>query len=265
MKIIDDLPHDLDPKALTCKGELSYSENWCIHLYEQVPSTNALAGHLPAWHAVRARTQTAGRGRAGHSWVSNLGGLWLSAVVPCPSDEAVWAYLPLAVGWGLLRSLRKMGVHGARLRWPNDLMVGRKKLAGILVERFTPETIVVGVGVNVLNYPSAIDGTLTATSTRLADLIEQPESLTELTIRFLRAIRSAHDELWAHGFSPIADELNATWTERKSVQLLTEPDASPIVGEFVGIDDCGALRLKRSTGVIEAFDAARVSLLTECN
>jgi hypothetical protein len=59
-------------------------EGWTVHEVASVDSTNLFAAKLPVWHAVRAEVQTAGRGRFQRVWISDQGGLWLSAVVPSP-------------------------------------------------------------------------------------------------------------------------------------------------------------------------------------
>jgi BirA family biotin operon repressor/biotin-[acetyl-CoA-carboxylase] ligase len=129
------------------------SEGWCIHTAHEIGSTNSAAARLPAWHAVRARVQTDGRGRTGRAWTSGEGGLWLSAVLPCTGNRARWAILPLAAGWAIVAALKELGAHGLRLRWPNDIMAGHRKLAGLLVERYRNDTAVVGIGLNVFNSP----------------------------------------------------------------------------------------------------------------
>src|SRR5690606_31535864 len=60
---------------------------WCLHHYEEVTSTNDVAARFPAWHAVWSDRQNTGRGRHGRKWISQAGGLWLSAVVPAGSAD----------------------------------------------------------------------------------------------------------------------------------------------------------------------------------
>jgi len=89
-------------------------EDWTVWEYDSVTSTNLVAAELAAWNAVRAETQTAGRGRFQRKWVSDRGGLWLSAVVPIasPSDRI----LPLLAGLAICESLHGLGVRHLRLR-----------------------------------------------------------------------------------------------------------------------------------------------------
>ncbi|WP_269799074.1 biotin--[acetyl-CoA-carboxylase] ligase [Geminisphaera colitermitum] len=151
-------------------------DGWTLHTAATVPSTNPIAGkQFSAWHALRALTQTASYGRTGRSWTSDPGGLWLSANLPCPAttpaERARWAILPLAAGWAVIDALTALGVTGLRLRWPNDIMTGSRKLAGLLVERFTPDTVTVGIGLNLTNSPEHAHPALAGTTARLADLL----------------------------------------------------------------------------------------------
>lgn len=238
-------------------------QGWQLHTFASVDSTNTMAAQLPAWHAVRARTQNAGRGRTGRHWISDEGGLWLSAVLPGGAAQACWQFLPLAVGWSLARALKRMGVTGLRLRWPNDLMVGRRKLAGLLVERFTPDTVVVGVGINVFNTPEVHDAQLSGTTVRLSELVREIGSMEDLTTYVLSALRFGHGVLQSEGFAGIAADLNARWTEPRRVELTLAGKNHGALGRFGGIDADGALRLCTDDGIDAHFDATQVALLRE--
>lgn len=128
-----------------------------IELRSEVPSTNAemkRRGRVGAPHgaALRALVQTAGRGQRSHDWASPEGGLYLSVLIrPEVPGEALPA-LPVACALGALGALREVGCPRARLKWPNDIVVGNHKLAGILTELVaTGEDVfaVCGIGVNM--------------------------------------------------------------------------------------------------------------------
>src|SRR5260370_22011770 len=87
---------------------LSSFEGWTLHEYPAVTSTNFIAANLPPWTAVRADIQTNGRGRFQRAWISDRGGLWLSAVVPIQPDAIKRRALPLAVGLAVFDSLRQL-------------------------------------------------------------------------------------------------------------------------------------------------------------
>lgn len=251
--------------APTLPSSARESSGWLLDVRTEVDTTNRLAATLPAWHAVRADTQTAGRGRTGRVWTSDRGGLWLSAVLPCPGPRERWAALPLAAGQALLTALRDLGVSGLRLRWPNDLLVGPRKLAGLLVERHAPDTAVVGVGLNVFNDPEAACPALRASTARLADLVELGDrDLDDVASLVLRALAGAHARLAANQFSAVAAELNRAWSAApaRRVALALAGRAEPVVGGFLGIDGEGRLLLRSATGTL-AFDPTQVALLRE--
>ena len=122
-----------------------------IHRLRRVDSTQDEArrlvesGEAEAGHVVVADEQAGGRGRFGRTWSSPVGGLYATFVVPrCPM-------LPITSGLGVLRALDRFGVK-ARLKWPNDLIVDGRKLAGILIET-AGEVALVGIGINLVEAP----------------------------------------------------------------------------------------------------------------
>lgn len=257
----------LDHTAASSSADLAPEAGfggWFLEVHPELDTTNRIAAALPAWHAVRADTQTAGRGRTGRVWTSDRGGLWLSAVLPCPGPRERWATLPLAAGQALISALSGLGVSGLRLRWPNDLLVGPRKLAGLLVERHSPDTAVVGVGVNVFNDPERADPALRGATARLADLAPLgARGLDDLASLVLHALARAHARLLAGEFSLVAAELNRSWSEPRRVSLSLAGRAEPVIGLFLGIDETGRLLLRASDGATTLHDPAQVALLRE--
>ena len=192
-----------------------------IHRYEQIDSTNETA--LAAVAACTASdgdvhvasAQSSGRGRQGRAWLSPPGtGLYLSYVhlppTPPPRPEAVTMAAGLAVG-GAAHSL---GARGARLKWPNDVVVpgsaGLAKLAGILVESrgFQPEAphFVVGVGLNVAqeSFPPELEAERPVTSLRRLGLdvslvASEAALLARLPERLVQATSSGAARFGASG------------------------------------------------------------------
>ena len=236
---------------------------WSLDVLPETPSTNSVAARLPAWHAVRAEVQSAGRGRTGRHWVSDAGGLWVSAVLPCPGPREPWAVLPLAAGWAVIDALAELGARDLRLRWPNDILSGRRKLAGLLVERHTADTAVVGIGLNVFNRPEHADPGLLGTTTRLADLVPLgDETLDDVAALVLRALGRAHALILANNFPRIVADLNRSWAQPRLVALTLAGETRPVTGLFLGIDAGGSLRLRHEDAV-HTYDATQVALLRE--
>jgi BirA family biotin operon repressor/biotin-[acetyl-CoA-carboxylase] ligase len=126
--------------------------------YEEVSSTLDVAHELAAKGAeagtlIVARTQTAGRGRMGRTWRSEPGaGLWLT-LIERPANPSAVEVLSLRVGLALAPALDPFADAPVQLKWPNDLYVAQRKLAGILIEarwrEGHPEWVAIGVGINL--------------------------------------------------------------------------------------------------------------------
>ena len=255
---------------------------WRLYEYATAGSTNDLARGLPAWSAVRADVQTGGRGRFGRVFVSDPGGLWISAVLPSEGGPQRWAGFSLMVGIHLVRMLESLSVPGARLRWPNDLMSGPKKLGGLLIEQSSSETLVVGFGLNVRNSPWATDPALETISTSLARAcgleatggtgvppvleermgrmpmtlvgaaLDGPPSIPplpeifEITVRTLDALADAHQEMQVTGMAAAIRELNRRWREPVPVRIALS-GGDQVFGLFTGLDPHGNIRLLDDT------------------
>jgi BirA family biotin operon repressor/biotin-[acetyl-CoA-carboxylase] ligase len=216
-------------------------EGWLLHEIPVANSTNLLAADLPVWEAVRADRQTAGRGRFQRGWVSDQGGLWLSAVIPTPPKPAEARALPLAVGLAVCDALRSIGLTQFRLRWPNDVMVHDRKLAGLLLEQFVPGRAVAGIGINVSNQPAAHDPALKNQVARLADLLPAPPDLGDLAQVVLGSLRMVVLQLHAHGFASLLPRLNQLWGRPRRVELDLDGDLRR--GTFAGVGPEGELLL----------------------
>lgn len=235
--------------------------DWQIHREVEVASTNDEARTLPAWHAVVAERQTAGRGRHGRSFSSASGGLWLSAVLPIPDPLSHWTGLALGVAWGILESLPELPV-AKRLRWPNDLMIDDRKLGGILLEQSAKDLCVVGVGLNITNDPSLQDEELTGKVGRLAEFIPLCPAAGEWVEPVLRGIKRGYHRFEDGRLVGMMDCLNTSWGGSREVCVeLLEGEA--IEGTFLGIDEQGALVLRLPDGGGRVFPAHVVGRMVE--
>ena len=220
--------------------------SWRLFSYETVTSTNDLAREIPTWSAVRADSQTEGRGRFGRSFVSDVGGLWLSATLPAPGQAHRWNGFSLMVGYHLLLALIKLNVPDARLRWPNDLMSGRKKLAGLLIEQGGRQKLTVGIGMNVQNTPWIFDPALAESTTRLADISATVPSLETLTVSVLDSLEDAYHAMLAEGLETAIAALDKHWS-RCPVEI-TSTAGEIITGKFLGLDAAANLRIMTLQG-----------------
>ncbi len=222
---------------------------------DSVSSTMALArlrarDGAPEGTTVSARTQTEGRGRRGRSWFSPEGGLYMTTVLrPTGIDPQHLPQLALVAGLAVRAACAGAGAEGARIKWPNDVVVGRKKLAGILVESTEPDVVLVGIGLNLHERGDVeLPEELTTRFIGLADLVEGQPSASALARSVLDALETRYRRFRTHGLEALVDELEAHHVltgQEVSVELGDET----IQGVVEGIDPDGALRIHTQNGV----------------
>jgi BirA family transcriptional regulator, biotin operon repressor / biotin---[acetyl-CoA-carboxylase] ligase len=236
---------------------------WTVLVHEEVPSTNDLAARQPAWTAVRAFRQTAGRGRFRRTWVSDQGGLWFSATLPTPGEPARWAILPLAAGWAVREALLRLGLTGSRLRWPNDLMVGGAKLGGILVERFRGDTAVVGIGLNIANIPEQSAPELEGQVARLNTLLPTGVDVEHVLAAVLARLAEAHEHIREGRIETMLPALNQALAAKRVSVHLNAHEKPPLQGAFLGVDAQGNLLVQPDGATPLRLTPLDVALLRE--
>ncbi|MCD8064190.1 biotin--[acetyl-CoA-carboxylase] ligase [Akkermansia sp.] len=240
--------------------------DWTYHEWAEAFSTNDLARSLPPRHIAVCRVQTGGRGRFNRKWIGEEGGLWASFTIPLdiPADATAqvhWGHLPLVAGLALLNMLHGMGITCARLRWPNDVLAGKSKLAGILVERPAENMAVIGIGINVFNDVASLAGEIKDPPARLADLVQDCPSLHAVMV----SLSSHLDRIlstFSHGGIPALQKgLARAWDGQRPVSILTDDET--IRGIFTGIDDQGNPVLSLPAGAIRTVSAHLINRLIE--
>ena len=237
-----------------------------VDVLAECESTNTLllsqaeAG-AAAGSVVVARHQTAGRGRRGRSWLSEAGdSLTFSLLWRFPNRESL-SGLSLAIGVAIARSLESLGIRGIALKWPNDVLMNGRKLAGVLIEVVPgsrSEAVVIGVGVN-LRLPRAMPEEIRQTATALSDARITPPTANTLLATLLVEIHEILERFAQHGFAGLRND----WLMRhafvgQAVHLLSDFSA-PIEGRCQGVDSDGALLLDTSAG-LQRIISGEVSL-----
>ncbi|MEP6870170.1 MAG: biotin--[acetyl-CoA-carboxylase] ligase, partial [Novosphingobium sp.] len=203
-----------------------------------------------------ADRQTQGRGRQGREWFDGLGNFMGSTVVHAVSADPPMASLALVIGLALheVVSARLAPPAQALLKWPNDLMIGQAKLAGILLER-VGESVVIGVGVNLAAAPPVEGREVTA----LAQFGPPPDR--DLFAEALAATFSQDLERWrCYGLAPVLARWQAAAHPPGTRLAVGETGEVPLQGVFAGLTDDGALRLRLADGTIRAIHAGEVRL-----
>ncbi|WP_223506876.1 bifunctional biotin--[acetyl-CoA-carboxylase] ligase/biotin operon repressor BirA [Pseudomonas sp. GL-RE-29] len=252
----------LDPHEI---GRLAPSCNWPALVIDSIDSTNAEALRAidrgqAAPFIVVAERQTAGRGRRGRKWVSPFAeNIYYSLVLRIEGGMRQLEGLSLVVGLAVMHTLRDLGISAAGLKWPNDVLVGQKKIAGILLELVGDPAdvchVVLGVGINVnMQLTDEVDQQWTSMRLESGKMFDRNQLVAELGLTLQRYL-ARHQ---ASGFSAIQSEWeqNHLWQGR-AVSLVA--GVSQIAGEVLGIDSQGALRLKVD-GVEKVFSGGELSL-----
>lgn len=222
-----------------------------IRWFDSVTSTMDVAAALAAEGAahgvvVAARQQTAGRGRRGATWESPPGaGLYFSFIAK-PSAASALTLITLAAGVGVRDGVAEATGLAADLKWPNDLVVNRRKLAGILAEGHvigTPhQAVVIGVGVNL--QPAAYPPDVSARAASLEGELGRPVDRDAVLDAILRA-------LWRRlaTLDEKPDDILQAWRAAAPSAVGTRVEWDGRHGTTTGVDETGALLVNTSTGI----------------
>lgn len=252
-----------------------------VRWYETLPSTNEWAhslaeGGVAEGTVVVADAQTAGRGRLGRRWASPPGGLWFSVILRprLPVDQT--ALVGFAAGVAIARAIMETTGVRVRLKWPNDVLVDGRKVAGLLLETGPlsgsdrengprgpaaapgsslpgPGWLVLGVGINANVAPEALPSRPHYPATSLQAALGRPVERGRLLRAVLRALARDYAELHAGGGAAVLRRWRA-WSETlgKFVRVAlarTAAGASQVVeGVAVDVDDAGALLVRTRDG-----------------
>jgi BirA family biotin operon repressor/biotin-[acetyl-CoA-carboxylase] ligase len=199
-----------------------------------------------------ALAQDAGRGRQGREWVSATGNFYGSTLVELRSNDPPAATLSLAAGLALIEALDvAVPAEPTMLKWPNDIMIRGRKLAGILLER-TGERVAVGFGINLASAPPLHEREAASLGGEIA-----PEAFAPLLAgAFARLLT-----LWR---TAEAGALARAWQERAhtvGTELKVHISRDDMVcGRYAGLEPDGALRLMLGDGTVEIIRAGDVEL-----
>jgi len=253
-------------RALTRPGSLWRD----VEVVPEAPSTNALvAGRARAGEApglvVLAEHQTAGRGRLGRVWETPARSALTFSLLVAPDrvPAARWPWLPLLTGLAVAEGVRRVTEVDCALKWPNDVLVGDRKVAGILVERVEHAegaAAVVGVGLNVSMSAEELP---VPTATSLALEGAATTDRTVVVREVLRAFEALYGQWQAEGGDPTRG-LHEAYVRRCATIGRTVrvdlPTGEQVYGEASGVDADGRLEVTtdRGTRVLGAGDVVHV-------
>lgn len=201
---------------------------------------------LPSGSVVGAELQTAGQGRHGRSWHSEKGnGLYFTVVLrlPLPPDSLPMA--TMAVGLALGETITQVSGISVDLRWPNDILIGEKKVCGILIQQH-PHSLACGIGVNVNHTSFPDDIASIATSLRIA--AGKEISREDLFLNALAAIDRHLEILVNQGKDAILRLFTAASSYVAGRRIIVEQPSQQLRGTTAGLDSNGFLILQHDDG-----------------
>lgn len=195
-----------------------------------------------------ADRQTGGRGRQGREWRDGHGNFMGSTIAQLRFGDPEAPTLALVAGLAVRDAVARAGVE-AMLKWPNDVMVGHAKLAGILLER-SGDSVVIGVGVNLVDAPQLADREAIALKT-LGALVDRDRFAADLARLFGQEL-----ERWRSvGLAPLVRRWLAAAHPVGTRLTLSGGGAGPRFGTFDGMTDTGAMLLRTEDGAVHVVHA----------
>ena len=240
-----------------------------IRVFEQTTSTNDVIEKLARdgvkeGVVVFAESQTKGRGRLGRKWISpERKGLWFSVLLRPNLRPQETTQLTVASATALRRAIQSETGLKPEIKWPNDILVGGKKVAGILTELSAEldkvRHVILGIGVDVNLSANEFPAELRRTATSLK--IEAGEHIlrAELAAVILRELDADYSRIGAGRFAAVADE----WEEHSATigrDVTVQIGGRKIRGHAESLDDTGALLLRTEHGRLEPITGGDVTL-----
>jgi BirA family biotin operon repressor/biotin-[acetyl-CoA-carboxylase] ligase len=263
---LEQVPDILTPDMLRQRLRGSLFGKRIYHFFK-TDSTNRVAlelGHAgePEGAVVIAEEQTAGRGRAGHSWHSERAAGIYATILLRPRLAPVQApLLTMMAGLSARAAVQTVTELGVDLKWPNDLMIQGKKVGGILTEMHAEPSqvrfVIVGIGINVnqQKFPAELAGA----STSLRMETDRTQSRLEVLVQFLRQFESDYKELLSEGSAGVVKRFEAASSYARGKRVRVTNGRESFAGVTAGLEETGLLRVKRDDGEITTVIAGEVA------
>jgi BirA family biotin operon repressor/biotin-[acetyl-CoA-carboxylase] ligase len=220
---------------------------------KEVDSTNEYAKKLIKQNKVEnsliisAETQKKGKGRLRRKWYSPLGGIWFSMII-----EKNYPLLSLSVGVGVCKVIQELGCN-ANIKWPNDILINNKKVAGILCETEENKVVIgVGVNLNIEKLPKEIREKATSILIETGQKFEKEKVLEKLiqNINFYVKLLKEGKQEW------VVKEFKKYIIKGRKIRIQTNEKIWE--GDFWDVDREGKLVLRLKTGELKKFIAGEV-------
>ena len=245
-----------------------------VRVFQRVTSTNDVIGDLarqgePEGTVVLAETQTEGRGRRGRGWWSPPGkGVWMSVLLSPPVRRGSVPVTTIIGGLAVSDAIRASTGLPALIRWPNDVVIGGRKVAGVLVEahqRPGGRDLLLGIGIDVNAGQDELPPEIADIATSLSEAAGEPIDRVEL----VRTLLGELDRWYRIKLDRDIDTINEQWRERSATlgrRIVLEEHGRLFEGTVADVDVRFGIALRMSRGNIRHFRGEHISLIeSDCD
>ncbi|WP_323736290.1 biotin--[acetyl-CoA-carboxylase] ligase [Methanosphaera sp. ISO3-F5] len=267
---LEDTPDIIEPFEVS-RGLTSKYIGHNIHFYEELESTNDTAKQFVDNDATEgtviiAAHQTAGRTRKHEGWVSPEGGIYMTIIVRPEVTLLEASKLTIVTGVAIAKTLKDEFNVNVGIKWPNDLLIGQKKICGILTEAVTDydkvKAILLGVGIDVNIDEKDIPNELE----HIATTVQKETNITlqraEIMRKFFKIFEDLYEEYKKNNFKYIISEwrrLSSTTGNRVKVYK----HGKAIKADAVGITNSGALIIETDDGKLEKITSGECDIIND--
>lgn len=241
-----------------------YANSIQIEIIETIESTNSLLlqrtmkQEMATDRGIQvlvAELQTQGRGRRGRTWSSGLGdSLTFSVSWPSKCTVNTLSGLSLAVGIAIVRALTALEICNVALKWPNDVVSGQNKLAGVLIElhgdMLSPSTVIIGIGLN-MKLSATIKNQVNQEITDIAAIAAQVPDRNQLLATLLKELIKILASFEQYGFEPFVEEWESCHAYQNKMVQISLPDGSSRNGTAIGVATDGTLLINTTKGIMQ--------------
>ncbi|MCB2179988.1 biotin--[acetyl-CoA-carboxylase] ligase [bacterium] len=245
--------------------------------FSSTTSTNDIGAEwvqkgVPDFSIIAADEQTKGRGRSGRRWHTNPDSALAFSIILKPQiDQAYFSRYTALGAIGVCQAISQISDTPALIKWPNDVLISNRKVAGILTEMIWkgdhPEAVIIGIGVNITHESLPSEKHLNFPAGFLAASTPEPPDRYQVLYAILSAIKTWRQQITSDAFIKKWERLLA-FRNREIEVLLSVPGIEDnrqppdkISGQLIGIDPNGLLLVKISGGEIKSFTANEIKIL----
>ena len=263
---LEKVPDMLTPEMLRQRLQGSLFGKKIYHFFK-TDSTNrvalelAMAGEAEG-AVILSEEQTAGRGRAGRTWHSERAtGIYVTLLLRPKLAPVQAPLLTMMAGLSAHTAVQAVSGLSVDLKWPNDLLIGDKKVGGILTEMQAEPSqvrfVIVGIGLNV--NQEKFPGNLASVATSLRVETGKPQSRLDLLVRLLREFETDYNRFLGEGAASVVERFEAVSSYAKGKRVRVTNGRESFAGTTAGLAPEGLLRVQREDGEIVTVIAGDVT------